>query len=100
MPIAKLRHADSPCYRLFSQICCQQQMIVLLDGYYMYTTGPNLINMAPTLFKEPWNTSVLMGHAWVQELVNVHPLWINLCLGIGKEVLKCLGQETTCSLWI
>jgi hypothetical protein len=49
--------------------------------------------MTPFLDKEPYHTSILSGHAWVQELVNGHPNRIKNELGMRKNVFRALVQE-------
>ena len=43
--------------------------------------------------KEPYHTSLLSGHAWVQELLHGHPERIRTELGVHKEVFHCLIRE-------
>ena len=43
--------------------------------------------------KEPYHTSILSGHAWVQELLNGHPERIRTELGVHKEVFLALVEE-------
>ena len=43
--------------------------------------------------KEPYHTSLLSGHAWVQELLNGHPERIRTELGVHKEVFHALIEE-------
>jgi hypothetical protein len=55
--------------------------------------------MTPFLDKQPYHTSVLTGHAWVQELINGHPDWIKTELGMRKHVFHALLHELwTCGL--
>jgi hypothetical protein len=49
--------------------------------------------MTPFLDKEPYHTSILSGHAWVQELLNGHPDRIKNELGMRKNVFCALIQE-------
>lgn len=49
--------------------------------------------MTPFLDKEPYHTSILSGHTWVQELVNGHPDRIKNELGMRKDVFRALVQE-------
>ena len=43
--------------------------------------------------KEPYHTSILSGHAWVQELLHGHPERIRTELGVHKEVFLALVEE-------
>jgi hypothetical protein len=43
--------------------------------------------------KEPYHTSILSGHAWVQELLHGHSECIRTELGVHKEVFHALIQE-------
>ena len=43
--------------------------------------------------KEPYHTSLLLGYAWVQELLNGHPECIRTELGVHKEVFYALIEE-------
>ncbi|KAG2074033.1 hypothetical protein BDR04DRAFT_966978, partial [Suillus decipiens] len=48
----------------------------------MVIIGILITYMTPFLNKEPYHTSILSGHAWVQELVNGHPDQIKNELGM------------------
>jgi hypothetical protein len=55
--------------------------------------------MTPFLDKEPYHTSVLTRHAWVQELINGHPDQIKTELGMRKYIFHALLHELrTCRL--
>ena len=43
--------------------------------------------------KEPYHTSILSGHAWLQELLHGHPKHICTELGVHKEVFHALIGE-------
>jgi hypothetical protein len=51
--------------------------------------------MTPFLDKEPYHTSILSGHTWVQEFVNGlgHSNQIKNELGMRKNVFHALVQE-------
>lgn len=55
--------------------------------------------MTPFLEKQPYHTSLLTGHAWVQELTHGHPDRIKTELGMRKHVFHALVHELrTCGL--
>lgn len=55
--------------------------------------GLGIVALAPGLFKEPWHTSALSGHAWVRELIQGHPLRMLYTLGVSQEVFSSLVME-------
>lgn len=55
--------------------------------------GTVIAYMTPFLDKEPYHTSILSGHAWVQELLNGHPDRIKNELGMRKNVFCALVRE-------
>jgi len=55
--------------------------------------GTVIAYMTPFLDKEPYHTSILSGHGWVQELLNGHPDRIKNELGMRKNVFCALVQE-------
>ncbi|KAG2062525.1 hypothetical protein BDR04DRAFT_1170863 [Suillus decipiens] len=59
----------------------------------MVIIGVVITYMALFLDKEPYHTSILSGHVWVQELVNRHPDQIKNELGMIKYVFHAFGQE-------
>lgn len=61
---------------------------------YFFSLMSNFIGFIKRFYvKEPVNTSVLTGHAWVQELLNGHRNRIHSELGVRKHVFRLLVDE-------
>ncbi len=74
---------------------------MLFACYYAYCIGSALFLYAsPLYFKQPYHTSALSGHAWVQELKYGHPDRIYTELGVRLHVFEALVFElhTLCGL--
>lgn len=57
--------------------------LILATGLVTNTVvGASVICASPLFIEIPYHTSVLNGAAWVQELLDGHPGWIQMALGM------------------
>lgn len=47
-----------------------------------------LIEAIPRYFPEPYHTSILSGHAWIEEMLNGHPEYMKKELGVPAHVFE------------
>ena len=74
-----------------------QRLQLLLLGACAYITSSAYLAIflysSPHYWKQPYHTSKLSGHAWVQELINGHPDRIRNELGMRLHVFLAFVAE-------
>ena len=75
-------------------LCCDRLIILLSTIMIQLVYYYNLLFLTPTV-PIPFHTSILTGKAWVLELLNGHPDWMQISLGVSVEVFQQLVNMLT-----
>lgn len=71
----------------------QRLLLVTVSSIIQSATLAIMLYASRWYWKQPYHTSALSGHAWVEELVYGHPERIWNCLGMRVHVFLALVSE-------